>query len=163
MSFFWYYWYIIIYYIIYCYKGSVWNWPASCQAAFENAKVQLSSSTVLTHFDPQMPVMLACDASACGLGAVISHKMPDSSGRPIAYASRTLSKTMSNYPQIEKEALGIIFGVLKFRDYLYGREFKLVTDRKSLVKILGAKTGIPAFADIAFRVGHNCCQPISMT
>lgn len=127
-------------------KDSQWNWSTQCQAAFEKAKSQLASSSVLTHFDPQLPILLACDASAYGLGAVISHKMTDGSERPIAYASRTLSKTEINYSQIEKEALGIIFGVQKFRDYLYGRKFVLVTDHKPLVKILGPKTGVPALA-----------------
>lgn len=127
-------------------KNSQWNWSTKCQAAFEKAKSQLASSSVLTHFDPQLPILLACDASAYGLGAVISHQMTDGSERPIAYASRTLSKTEINYSQIEKEALGIIFGVQKFRDYLYGRKFVLVTDHKPLVKILGPKTGVPALA-----------------
>lgn len=127
-------------------KDSLWNWSTTCQAAFEKAKAQVASSTVLTHFDPQLPILLACDASAYGLGAVISHQMTDGSERPIAYASRTLSKTEVNYSQIEKEALGIIFGVQKFRDYLYGRKFVLVTDHKPLVKILGLKMGAPALA-----------------
>lgn len=107
-------------------KDSPWNWSTSCQAAFQKAKAQLSSSVVLTHFDPELQILLACDASAYGLGAVIAHKMPDGSERPVAYASRTLSKTEINYSQIEKEALGIIFGVQKFRDYLYGRKFLLL-------------------------------------
>lgn len=127
-------------------KDSPWNWSTSCQAAFEKAKAQVASSTVLTHFDPQLPILLACDAGAYGLGAVISHQMTDGSERLIAYASRTLSKTEVNYSQIEEEALGIIFGVQKFRDYLYGRKFVLVTDHKPLVKILGPKMGVPALA-----------------
>ncbi|XP_041822728.1 uncharacterized protein K02A2.6-like [Chelmon rostratus] len=127
-------------------KDSQWNWSTQCQAAFEKTKSQLVSSSVLTHFDPQLPILLACDASAYGLGAVISHQMTDGSERPIAFASRTLSKTELNYSQIEKEALGIIFGVQKFRDYLYGRKFVFVTDHKPLVKILGPTTGVPALA-----------------
>ena len=127
-------------------KDSPWNWSTSCQAAFQKAKAQLSSSTVLTHFDPDLQILLACDASAYGLGAVIAHKMPDGSERPVAYASRTLSKAEINYSQIEKEALGIIFGVQKFRDYLYGRKFLLVPDHKPLLKILGPTTGVPALA-----------------
>lgn len=127
-------------------KDKPWTWSTKCQEAFEKAKNQLTSDAVLTHFDPQLPLLLACDASAYGLGAVIAHRMPDGSERPIAYASRTLSKTEINYSQIEKEALGIIFGILKFRDYLYGRKFILVTDHQPLVKILGPTTGVPALA-----------------
>ena len=69
-------------------------------------------------YDPTLPLGLACDASAVGIGAVIFHTLSDGSEKPIAYASRTLSKSVANYSQIEREALGIIFGLTKFHQYL---------------------------------------------
>ena len=91
-------------------KDIKWEWSKECDEAFRKAKEQLSSKSVLTHYDPQLPVILACDASPYGVGAVISHRMPGGEERPIAFASRTLSKAEQNYAQIEREALGIIFG-----------------------------------------------------
>ena len=77
------------------------------QTCFEKIKV-------LADFDPDIPISLACDASAVGIGAVIYHKYEDGTERPIAYASKTLSSSEKNYSQIEREALSIIFGVKKF-------------------------------------------------
>ena len=67
-----------------------WSWSKECQAAFCKVKMQLSSHPVLVHYDSSLPLRLACDASQCGVGAVIAHIMPDGSEKPVAFGSRTL-------------------------------------------------------------------------
>ncbi len=106
----------------------------------------MTSSQILAHFDQSLPIKLAADASAYGVGAVISHVQPDGSEKPIAFASRTLSPSEQNYAQIEKEDLALVFGVKRFHQYLYGCKFTLVTDHKPLMAILGPKKGIPSLA-----------------
>lgn len=59
--------------------------------SFEDSMNLLLSSKILAHFDPNKELILACDASSYGVGAVLSHKMSDGTERPIAFASRTLS------------------------------------------------------------------------
>ncbi|XP_039503042.1 uncharacterized protein K02A2.6-like [Pimephales promelas] len=121
-------------------RNQSWKWTQQCETTFQEAKKALVKSGVLTHFNPKLPLQLACDASLYGVGAVISHIMPSGEERPIAFASRTLNKAESKYAQIEREALGIIFGVRKFHQYLYGRQFILLTDHRPLTTILGPHT-----------------------
>ncbi len=83
--------------------------------AFKEAKRQLTSTQVLTHYDRKKPLLLSCDASPYGVGAVISHRLDSEGERTIAFASRTLS---SAEKQLDKEALSIIFGIKKFQQYL---------------------------------------------
>ena len=127
-------------------KDTPWSWSDECQRSFEKVKEALTSTDVLAHYNPDLPLGLACDASAVGIGAVIYHKYQDGTERPIAYASKTLSKAEQNYSQIEREAPSIIFGVKKFHQYLYGRKFSLLTDHKPLLTIFSPKKGIPTMA-----------------
>ena len=105
------------------------------QRAFQNSNKLLLSSQVLVHYDPSLEVILACDASSYGVGAVLSHRIADSSERPVAFASRTLSAAEQRYSQIEKEGLACVFGVKRFHLYLYGQRFTLITDHKPLLQV----------------------------
>ena len=104
---------------------------------FQASKDLLTSSQLLVHFDEKLPLTLACDASAYGVGAVLAHKLQDGSEKPIAYASRTLTKAERNYSQLEKQGLACVFGVKRFHSYLLGHPFQLVTDHKPLLALLG--------------------------
>ena len=126
--------------------GQQWRWSQSCEAAFQAAKKALVEAPILAHYDPDLPISLAGDASAYGVGAVISHTMPDGTERPLAFASRTLTASERNYSQVEKEALSLVFGIKKFEQYLYGRHFTLITDHKPLTTILGPMQGVPPIA-----------------
>jgi len=83
-------------------KDIEWPWG---KAAFTSLKTAISSAPVLKFFDPEEPVTLSVDASSKGVGAVILQNE-----RPVAYASKALTLSQKNYPQIEKEMLAIVFG-----------------------------------------------------
>ena len=61
-------------------KHIKWAWSPECEAAFNKVKQLMASDTVLTQFNPGLPLVLSCDASPYGLGAVLSHTMPDGGG-----------------------------------------------------------------------------------
>jgi hypothetical protein len=94
---------------------------------------------LVVHYEPSLPITLTGDASAYGIGAVISHVLHDGSEKPIAFASRSLPPSKRNYTQIEKEALSH-FCCQEIHQYLYGRKFQLVNDHNPLLAILGPST-----------------------
>ena len=98
---------------------------------------------LLIHFDHELPLVLACDASPYGAGAVLSHRVEDGSEKPITFASRSLSKAERNYSQLDKEALAIIFGVKQLHEHIYGRPFVILTDNKPLLRILSESKATP--------------------
>ncbi|BHF62060.1 hypothetical protein SprV_0100504100 [Sparganum proliferum] len=115
-------------------KNRCWNWSGVEQSAFEQAKAALTSSSVLVHYDPEKPIILKCDASPYGVGAVLMHRMPSGVEMPVAFASRTMSQAETNYSQLDKEALAIMFGLHRFHLYLFGRPFEIHTDHKPLLE-----------------------------
>ena len=136
-------------------KDEPWNWTEEYQTGFLKIKDALTSTDVLAHYEPNLPLGLACDASSVGVGAVLFHKYPDGSERPIAYASKSLTSAERHYSQIEREALSIIFGVKKYHQFLYGRIFLLLTDHKLLLTIFGQKKGIPQWLLVDSRDGRS--------
>ena len=99
---------------------------------FNELKAFLSSEACLAYYDPKKPVTLEVDASQKGVSAALLQN-----NRPVVtFASKTLDQTQSNYPNIDREMLAIVFGITRFYTYLYGRHFKVVTDHRPLVMIV---------------------------
>ncbi|KAI5181994.1 hypothetical protein NEOKW01_2137, partial [Nematocida sp. AWRm80] len=140
-------------------KDVAWTWGPEQQEAVRAIKAALSDAGSLAHYDPNEEVVLATDASDYGLGAVLYHKYKDNQEKVIANASRVLTKSERNYSQIEKEALGIVWGVEKFNHYVYGRRFTLLTDHEPLVRIFGNKADLPV---VAARRVHRWAVKLSM-
>ena len=97
---------------------------------FNGLKVEISNMKALPYFDVNAETTLQTDASKKGLGTCLIQK-----GKVICYASRALTKTEQNYQNLEREALGTIWGMEKFYYFLYGKEFTLDTNQKPLVSI----------------------------
>ena len=94
-----------------------WQWGPEQDNAFESLKRTLATAPLLAFFDPECgSTVVQCDASKEALGAVLLQD-----GRPIMFASRTLSRAEENYAQIEKELLAVVFAMERFDHYTYGR------------------------------------------
>ena len=121
--------------------NSIKDWQDHHERAFQTLKNRLTSSLILRLpvFQEGKPFVLRTDASDIGLGAVLLQDFEGEGRLPIAYASKKLLPRERNYSVIEKECLGIIWGVEKFRKYLYGVEFLLETDHKPLSYMQTAK------------------------
>ena len=78
----------------------------------------MTESRLLAHYDPEAELVLSCDASSFGIRAVLQQPGPNGELKPAHFASCSLTNIEKSYAQIEHEALGIIYGVQKFQQYL---------------------------------------------
>ena len=112
---------------------SSWDWNPSTDIAFQKLKHWICKTllnTTLAYFDRTKPVVIQTDASEYGLGAALLQD-----GRPIAFASKTLTDVETRYANIERECLSVCFGLEKFHTYVYGCHITVQNDHKPLEMI----------------------------
>jgi hypothetical protein len=112
-------------------KGRKFEWTNECQSAFEELKNQLVSSPILAHPDFSKTFILDTDASNEAIGAVLSQEI-DGKERPIAFASRTLTKPERRYCATRKELLAVVFFV-KLDSPVISFRFLFLIDRYFLL------------------------------
>ena len=107
------------------------QWGQDQEAAFNKLKYTLATSPILRLPDFELEFILTTDASSASVGAVIEQDY----GRglqPVAYDSRKLSDTEARYSAYERELLGVVYAIGKWRHYVEGRHFTVRTDHSSL-------------------------------
>ena len=113
-------------------SSSQFVWSRDQQQSFQKLKQLISSEAVLRYFNPNEPIIIQTDASTVGIGAVLIQ-----AGKPVAYASRSLTDSEQHYAPIELECLAIVFGLTKFDQYVFGhQDIKIHTDHQPLVSIM---------------------------
>lgn len=112
-------------------KDSVWEWTGNQTKALNLIKDRLTKSPVLSSFDPSKSITIQTDSSQSGLGCCLLQN-----NQPVAYASRSLSPSETQWAQIEKEMAAILFACNKFHEYIYGRNVLIHSDHKPLVSIM---------------------------
>ena len=111
-------------------KDVEFQWDKPQKDSFRRLKQLICDAPVLAYYDVKKECVVSVDSSSYGVGAVLLQE-----GKPIAYASKSLTKSQKNYPQIEKEMLAICFGCERFHQYIYGKAVVVESDHKPLEAI----------------------------
>lgn len=108
-------------------KNCSWKWGKDQEEAVQDIKKALSSRPILSIFDPALETEVHTDASAIGLGAMLIQKS-EGKTHVIAYHSRKTTSTEQRYHSYDLETLAVVDALTKFRVYLIGIKFTVVTD-----------------------------------
>lgn len=151
-------------------KGEVWVWGTAQDEAFETLKARLVNRPILAIYDPAAETELHTDASRVGIGGILLQRSTDGgSFRPVAYYSRQTSPEERNFHSYELEALAVVCSLRKFRVYLLGKEFKIMTDCSALRSTFSKRDLIPRIArwwlslqefncTVEYRAGTKMCH-----
>ncbi len=112
-------------------KNEKFEWSPRQQEAFEKIKTVLTTAPILACPDFTQPFTLATDASEVGIGAILSQNL-EGKEKVIAYANRSLTETECKYGVTERECLGVYWAIYKFRPYIEGQKFSVITDHAAL-------------------------------
>ena len=93
------------------------------------------NATANSHYNPHLETPVKCDASRSGLGAALEQLTVDV-WKPIAFTSRFLSSCKERYSVNELELLGVVWSIEYFKNYLYGKNFTVITDYRALLSIM---------------------------
>ena len=121
------------------------EWTTTHLESFNKLKDALTSAPVLAYPDYSKPFILETDASLKGLGAVLTQEDDEGNFHIISYASHTLKPykcSMRNYSSAKLELLALKWAVCeKFKDYLIGSKFTVLTDNNPLTYICTSHLG----------------------
>ncbi|GFT71627.1 retrovirus-related Pol polyprotein from transposon 17.6 [Trichonephila clavipes] len=128
-------------------KDSFFQFYAEQQTAFQKLKYLLSQQPVLSTFNQNSPTEIHTDASIDGSGAVLLQKsIHDNQFHPVFYMSKETSDHERKYTSFELDVLEVVEALKKFRIYVLGTSFKIITDCDALVKTLSKKELNPRIA-----------------
>ena len=112
-------------------KDSIFAWNSSHDKAFESTKKLICREVTLAYFKSGADTEIQVDASGRGLGAVFIQ-----AGKPIAFASKSLSDCETRYANIEREMLVVVFGCERFHTYVWGTRYTVESGHKPLEMII---------------------------
>ena len=120
-------------------KDITWRWGDPQQKSLEKIKEEFKSTRILKTFDMNKKTHITTDASIHGIGAILWQKCSKGEKWILGAASRSLNETEQRYSTIEKEALGVVWGLYKFYYYICDASVMVETVHKPLVEVLESK------------------------
>ena len=123
-------------------KNVKFRWESNAQNAFLKAKDILANYVQKCHRDPKLPLVLCCDASQVGAGAVLSQRRADGVLEPLGYYSRNFTPTEQRCPIRTRELFAIFYGIKYFEGHLLTEDFFVHSDHRSLEFFRNTKTNV---------------------
>lgn len=147
--------------------GESFEWTTECDDSFKQLKDALISAEVMAYPSDEGLYVLDTDASLTSIGCCLSQvqwneERQKHEERPIAYGSKSLTKSQRRYCVTRRELLAVVTFMLEFKHYLLGREVLVRTDHSALRWLLSFKEPedqmarwLEVLSQFDFRIEHR--------
>ena len=136
----------------------LFHWSPNTEQVFQNIKNAITDDVKLQFYDESLPLIIESDASGLGLGSAMLQPVMEKDGElaPIYFYSKMLSDTEKNYPNIDRELLGVVHTVEKFSNFTNGCKAIIHTNHKPLLALFQKNivNAPPRLARLLLRVSH---------
>lgn len=113
-------------------NSSISNWNSTCDDSFQTLKDSLISAPVMKAPDWSRPFLCHTDACQLAVGGTLTQKGDNGEEHAISFFSKRLSPAEENYSANDRELLGLVYFLQRFRCYLEGTSFEVFTDNQVL-------------------------------
>ena len=121
-------------------------WEDELEKVFNEINNEVKRVVEVSHFERNNKTRKICDASKQGLSSVLQQKQQDGEWRPTCFASRFLTDFKKKYSINELELLVMVWAIEHFKNYVFGVQFKVVSDHKALKSVLKPNRGNKTFS-----------------
>lgn len=135
-----------------------WKWSEEHTQAFNTLKQKLVERPILALYDPKLETELHTDASKHGIAGILMQRSVDGLLRVVAYYSRKTTVDEQKLHSFELETLAVVASLSRFRVYLLGLKFKIVTDCNALRTTLTKRDLIPRISRWWVQFQEYDCQ-----
>lgn len=127
-------------------KDVKWSWGEIQETAFKKIKSLLVDRPVLALYNHAAETQLHTDASKDGLAGILLQANSEGVFQPVSYFSRKTNVEEQKFHSYDLETLAVIASLNRFRVYLIGIPFKILTDCNALRSTLVKRDLIPRIA-----------------
>ena len=119
-------------------KNTKFQWDKKCETAFQTLKKKLINAPILAHYKPECETEIYTDSSGIGMACILG-QIQDEKHVVLSYNSKLFSPAEHRYSTVEQEALAIVYAVKKYRNFIHGKHFTVITDNCALCYLMRMK------------------------
>lgn len=127
-------------------KNAKWGWEKQQDDSFKKLKSLLANKPVLALYNREYETEIHTDASKMGIAGILLQRQPSGELKPVIFFSRVTTREEMIYHSYELETLAVVESLKRFKIYITGIHFKVITDCSAVRSTFTKRDIVPRIA-----------------